>query len=254
MEQNKVYENLYNSLKELGLNGSEINLYTVSLNLGPSPISAIAKHLNISRPNIYKTIQALERVGLAKFSEKEKFARNFMVESPTIVLDKLRKKKESISILDNNLVSELPDLLARYHQGEGPTKIKVMKGKEQYIKIFNQSVEEENKEIQFCGSTEDFINFVSWGIEREWIKKRMKKNVSIKVLTTPSFTADELIKKDKDEKRETKILKDAGQFPSSFMLFANKVVIWQPKAPLVILIEDQFITQMMKSIFDKLWR
>jgi hypothetical protein len=40
---------------------------------------------------------------------------------------------------------------------------------------------------------------------------------------------------------------------TSFQLFANKVIIWQPKAPVAILIEDQYVIAMLKSIFDKLW-
>ena len=246
-------KNLYTSLREIGLTDVEINLYTISLNLGPSSISTIAKHLKISRPNIYKIIQGLEKYGLAKFADKGKYTRNFMVEPPTVVLEKLREKKEKIARLDNGFVSELPSLLALYHQGESSTKIKVIKGKEQYIKIFNQSVEEESKEIQFCGSTEDFINFVSWETESEWIKKRLKRDILIKVLTLPCPIAEQLQKKDSNEKRETRVLANCTPFQSSFMLFANKVVIWQPKAPLALLIEDQFITEMMKSIFKKLW-
>jgi len=253
MNKENLNKNLYTSLKEIGLNDLEASLYCVSLQHGPSPITEISKYLHISRPNVYKLIQSLEKHGLVNPNTKQKYTRNFMVEPPTIILEKLREKKESVSIIDNNLVLELPNLLALYHQGEGSTKIKVLKGKEQYIKIFNQSVEEENSEIQFCGSTEDFINFVSWEIETEWIKKRVKKDILIKVLALPSETTNKLMESDLKEKRETRVLKSKSPFPSSFMIFSNKVVLWQPKAPLAVLIEDQFITQMMKSIFNCLW-
>jgi sugar-specific transcriptional regulator TrmB len=254
MEQNITYKNLYTSLKEIGLSDLEINLYTVSLKLGPSPLTEVAKNLNISRPNIYKIIKSLEDYGLVRFGEKEKYARNFMVESPNVVLDILRKKKNNISEIDNGLISELPDLLAMYHQGESSTKIKVLKGKEQYIKIFNQSVEEEKTEIQFCGSAEDFINFVSWDIENDWIKKRLEKNIGIKVLALPGKVVVDLKNKDQKEKRETRILKSGNPFKSSFMLYANKMIIWQPKAPLAVLIEDQYIVEMMKELFNVLWK
>ena len=253
MDKNNLNKNLYTSLKEIGLSDLEASLYCISLQYGPSPITELSKYLHISRPNVYKLIRSLEKHGLVNPVSKQKYTRNFMVEPPTVILEKLREKKESVAIIDNNLVSDLPDLLALYHQGEGSTKIKVLKGREQYIKVFNQSVEEENAEIQFCGSAEDFIDFVSWGTETEWIKKRLKKDILIKVLSLPSETTNRLIENDSKEKRQTKILKNKQPFSSSFMIFANKVVLWQPKAPLAVLIEDQFITKMMKSIFDSLW-
>lgn len=249
-----MFENLYTSLKELGLSNLEINLYTVSLKLGPSPISTIAKHLDVSRPNVYKIIKSLEGHGLVKFSDKKKFSRDFMVESPTLALDKLREKRNEISSIDNSLVSALPELLALYHQGEGATKIKVLKGKEQYIKIFNQSVEEEKHEIQFCGSAGDFINFVSWEVEDDWIKKRLKRGINIKVLALQNEMVETLSKKDTKELRETRLLKTEQLFRSSFMLYANKMIIWQPKGPLAVLVEDQYIVEMMKELFKLLWQ
>jgi len=254
MEKDKKYDSLYTSLKELGLGDLEADLYVISLKLGPAQISEISKHLGISRPNVYKVIKSLETHGLVRFSEKEKYARNFMVEPPSSVLEALRKKKNQLSKIDEGFVLDLPDLMAFYHQGEGTTKIKVLKGKEQYVKIFNQSVEEENKEIQFCGSSGDFIEFVSWDIENNWIRKRLKKNVFIKVLTIPSGTADALKKRDGREKRETRILKVANPFRSSFMLYANKMIIWQPEAPLAVIVEDVYIVKMMKELFEVLWK
>ncbi|NTW89432.1 MAG: hypothetical protein HGB37_00780 [Candidatus Moranbacteria bacterium] len=253
MKKNETYQSLYTSLKELGLGDMEADLYMVSLKLGPSRISDIAKHLGISRPNVYKVIRSLEKHALVRYSEKDKYSRSFMVEPPSLVLEALRKRKSRLSKIDEGLVLEMPDLLATYHQGEGSTKIKVLKGKEQYIKIFNQSVEEEDKEIQFCGSSGDFIDFISWDVENDWIKKRLKRNISIKVLTVPGVIPDNLKSRDDREKRETRILQVANPFRSSFMLYANKMIIWQPEAPLAVLVEDIYIVRMMRELFDVLW-
>jgi len=253
MDKKETYQNLYTSLKELGLGDMEADLYMVSLKLGPSRISEIAKHLGISRPNVYKVIRSLEGHGLVRYSDKDKYSRSFMVEPPSLVLESLRKKKNRLSKIDEGLVLEMPDLLATYHQGEGSTKIKVLKGKEQYIKIFNQSVEEEDNEIQFCGSAGDFIDFISWDVENDWIKKRLKRDISIKVLTVPGTIPNNLKSKDDREKRETRILRVANSFRSSFMLYANKMIIWQPEAPLAVLVEDIYIVRMMRELFDVLW-
>lgn len=253
MQSEEMNQNLYSSLKELGLNEQEIGLYSVSLALGTVSISELAKHLKISRPNIYKVIESLETHGLTQFKQQNKYLRKFSVESPIIVLEKLREKRERMQQLDNGLVSSLPDLLTIFHQSESNTKIKVIQGKEQYLKAFNEILEQENKEIQYFGSAEDFVGFVSATAEANWIKKRVKKGIVIKSLLLPGKVAQAFAMDDEKEMRETKILKGAWPFVTSFQIFSNKVIIWQPKAPLAVLVEDKFIVEMLKSIFYKLW-
>ena len=114
----EVKKNLYTSLKELGLAESEANLYITSLALGPATLASLAEHLHMPRPNVYKVIAVLETRGLAKFSARKRYTRTFVVESPTVVLEKLRQKREAVADLDQTLVGAMPDLLALYHQGE----------------------------------------------------------------------------------------------------------------------------------------
>ncbi|MFA5993974.1 MAG: helix-turn-helix domain-containing protein [Parcubacteria group bacterium] len=254
MEETKnIYQSLYTPLKELGLSDLEANAYMVSLKLGPSTISEIAKNLHIARPNVYKVIQELEGKGLAKLSAKKSYARNFVVESPTVVLDMFRQKKKEDQFKESELAMAMPDLLANYQQGLMPSKVKVFQGKEDFKKIFFNILEEADRKIWFCGSAQDFIGFVSWSDEKRWIKQRMKKNIFINSLLLPSDEAHSLQKTDADELREIRIMKGFYPFSTSFQLFANKVIFWQPLAPLAIVIEDKYLVEMMESIVDKLW-
>jgi len=254
LSQIEIKDTLYNSLRELGLHEHEIELYTTSLSVGPSSIADLANILNINRPNIYKVIAELEKHGLVKFSERKKYNRTFMVESPTVVRDLLQKKKELISNHDAKLFSALPDLLALYRQGELPTSVKVFEGKEQFIKIFFQVLDESKDEILYCGSAQDLISgFIGWAEEERWIAKRLKKNIFMKALIFGGEDAEKLKQDDASQKRETRFIKNMKMFPTSFHLYANKMIIWQPKAPMALLIEDEYIVAMFKSIFSVLW-
>lgn len=250
--ENEVKQNLYSSLRELGTTEGEANLYVTSLTMGPASIVALAEHLHMPRPNVYKVIAGLERHGLAKFSERKRHARTFVVEPPTVILEKLRSKREAVASLDQTLVGAMPNLLAMYHQGETPTKMKVFEGKEQWMKIFFQTLEEAKGEMSFFGSADAFINMISWETENEWIKERMKKNIHINVLLTPGPDAFTLNENDAHEMRTTRLFKGTPMV-TGFMLYANKVIFWQPKAPLAMLIEDEYIVDMLKSIFAALW-
>ncbi len=251
--RHELKEVLYDSLKELGLTENEITLYLLSLSLGPTTLTKIADVMEIPRPNVYKVIEGLEKHGLAKFSERKRYVRTFMVESPTIIRDLLKKKREDMGRYDQKIVSALPDLLALYQQGELPTSVRIIQGKEQFLKLFFQIIEEEKNESQFCGSAHDFIGFISWAEEKDWIKQRMKKNIGIRALLLPSEDAETLKMGDSNELRQTRILSVKNPFISSFQLFAKKIILWQPKAPLAVLIEDEYLAAMFREIFEKLW-
>jgi sugar-specific transcriptional regulator TrmB len=249
----EVKKNLYSSLKELGLADQEADLYVASLSLGPSPIATIATRMDISRPNIYKVIAGLERHGLVAISKKKKYARNFIVEPPTAVLEKLRLKKETISGLDQTVASALPDLLAIYHQGETPTKIKIIEGDEQFREVIANMYEEVKGDLIFFGSIHDFIGFLSKETFDVFIKRRSARKIFVKTLITPSDEAAALIKNDTAEMRETRVLKNPTPFETSFHIAANKALVWQPKTPLAVLIEDEYIVAMLRSMFNMLW-
>lgn len=249
----EVNKGLYTSLKELGLFESEANLYLTSLKLGPATIASLSEHLGTPRPNVYKAISGLEKHGLAKFAERKKYARTFVVEPPTVVLELLRKKRGIMSDLDETLVGAMPTLLANYHQGETPTKIRVLQGKEQYIKAFYSILDEEGEETQFFGSAKDFVKFISWDEEYKWMGLREKRGIFIKSLLLPGEEADMLHKTDTEHLREIRIIKGMTPFVTAFQLFANKALIWQPEGSLALLIEDEYIVAMLRSIFETLW-
>ncbi len=252
MPTKQTQEFLTQSLEELGLTAHEVNLYILSLRLGPTPAATLAEELKITRPNIYKVIAGLEKHGLANFSDKKGINKNFMVESPTKVVELLRVKKQTVQTFDTKLTETMPDLLALYQQGELPTSIRIFEGADQFQKLFFQTLDEAREEMQFFGSAKDFRELVPWEQHKTWMDRRQRKGLRIKALFLPS----EEIKRiagDGDPLRETRLLKGISPFQTMFQLYANKMVIWQPKAALAVLIEDQYIIAMMKAMFFKLW-
>lgn len=249
----EIQANLNNSLKELGLSEHEMNLYTLSLSRGPSSINELSQFLSVSRPNLYKVIQGLEKQGLAHFSDKKGYKKTFIVESPTLITELLRKKKNAISVFEQQTLSIMPSLLDLYKQGDRPAIVQTVQGEKEFLTVFNQILDEAKDTIEFFGSAQDLIRFISWSNEREWIKERVRKNLLIRCLIFPSDDAETLKNTDKVELRETKILSQCTPFSSSFHLFANKVVLWQPKSPMGIVITDEYLVSMFKNIFYGYW-
>lgn len=246
-------DSLYTSLKELDLTEKEIDLYIISLQTGPSPLSSIAEKMSISRPNIYKLIDGLERKGLTSFSDKKKYGRNFTVVSPTMVMERIERKKETLRNASSLLNASMPDLLSLYKQGDTLTKVKVFEGKNQFIDLFQSTLDETKDNMKFFGSGDDFINFISWEEEIAYIKRRVKKGIFIKVLIIPGKEVTDQYTSRPKELRETRIIEGIKPFTSTYQVFGKKVIFWQPRAPLALLVEDEYIANMLENVFDFMW-
>ncbi len=250
--QQQTQKLVENSLKELGLTSHEINLYFLSLRLGPTPAAELAAELKITRPNIYKVIAGLEKHGLAAFSDRKGRQKNFSVESPTKIVDRLREKKQTIETFDTKMMSVMPDLLAMYQQGELPTSIRIFEGADQFQKLFFQTLDEARGEMQFFGSAKDFRELVPWAEHKIWVERRQRRGLRIKALFLPSKEIEQ-VQQDQDPLRETRYLTNIDPFQTMFQLYANKMIVWQPKATIALLIEDQYIIAMMRAMFFALW-
>lgn len=245
-------EPLRESLVDIGLTANEITLYLTSLSVGPITIAALSQRLGIRRPNLYKIIAQLEARGLARFMATKRQRRTFMVEPPTIVRELLQKKRESIATDEHRLVFAIPALMANYRQGEGSTKIKFFESREEWMNAFFDTLNETDS-IEWFGNYHDWVSFVTPEKEKLWIEKRIEKKVSIKLLMLPSEEGASLVNPAPEDRREYRILNSAMPFNCSFQIFSNKVLLWQPKTPLAVLIEDEYIAQMFHAIFQMLW-
>lgn len=252
LSSNQMQRILDPALEELGLTNYEKKMYLLSLSLGPTPISAFAGHLGISRPNVYKVVLGLERRGLAVFSGRSARSRTFMVESPSQLIKKIREKRERMERLDQDVLKALPDLLGMYQQGNLPTAVRLFDSKEAWIEAFFDILRETKDDYMFFGNVDKFVAFAP-AEQKRWKDERIKRNIRGRMLALPGPVAQEMKKGDEQELRETRIM-ESNSFETSFQLFGNRAMIWQPRTPIALLIEDQYIVSMLKAMFETIWR
>jgi hypothetical protein len=163
----------------------------------------------------------------------------------------VRIKKDQLEHQNQLLVQKMPDLLALYQQGELPTSIRIYQGETDYYKLFFQMLEEAQGEILSFGAGSEYVKSFPTLETTRWSKERLTKKIWLKTLALPSDSFQPL--RDHEDYRETRIISTLSPFITSFQIFGNKAAVWQPEAKLALLIEDTFITQMLKSVFELLW-
>lgn len=247
-------ENIYKALVELQVSPPEIDLYLASLSLGSTSISKLSKFIGISRPNVYKLIHSLEAKGLVEFSKQKKYHRQFLVKSPSVVLEKFRRKRGEYERLEQDMATSMPEILAAYAQGAETSRIKIFETNESLTKTLIQlHTEQTPTPMLVFGSVEYHLHVMKWSGFRQLVKERVSRGIPIKMLLLKSSIAAMMKERNKAELREVRYLSEIRPFSTAFQVFDKKILFWQPKAPLAILVEDEYLAQMFRSIFEKLW-
>ncbi len=211
--------------------------------------------MNISRPNVYKVIEGLEKHGLASFSNKRGYSKRFMVLSPSRVIELFHQKQKQMTTIERQFTYILPELMQQYSQGTLPTQIQVIHNREHLRQTMEQVFAEVHDELIAMGSSDDLNSLFQYADMHKFIKQRIKRGIRTRLLSFPGKYAQEFKKNDKKELRETRIItSEYEEFTTTFYVFGNKTIIWQPLTPSAVFIEDEYITDMFKSLFERAWR
>ena len=106
-------------LEEIGLTKGEIKVYLALLKIGETTTGKIIEEAQISSGKIYEILEKLSSKGLVTHVVKEK-TKHFSAVSPNRILDFLHERENILKQKEDDLIKELPNLLAM----ENASKIK----------------------------------------------------------------------------------------------------------------------------------
>lgn len=253
MTTSPLHQELLVTLAKIGISSAAVTLYKNLLDNTGINFSELARKQDISRPLLYRLIAELEEADLVSFNKSVGGNNRLQLLAPTTVLQKIRAQKKEIEQVEDSFAQILPDLMDQFQQGTQPSKIKIMTGSEAFVKFLFSIADEESKAYEFFGSIKDFVQFISWETEHKWLKKRVANGIKMRALMLPSEECRFMQKKDEEQLRESRVYLTEDAFQTSFQLFANKTVFWQPVSCQAIVIEDQYITAMLRAMFYSLW-
>lgn len=249
---NDSHRHLEAILRDLGVADLDIHLYLLLIKKGGQSVSSLSRQLKVERPTVYAAIERLQELSLIP-PHKTPYTRRVIAESPRRVLALLEQKRTSLAQQQQGIETVLPDLLAEFSARTPTTAFRVFEGKEQFLTIFEEVLQEAKDEILYFGDAQSFINLEGLQYERAWIKKRIQKNIFFKMLVFETAVTHDFKKDDERERRETRFLPSAHTFTSSFMVYGNKVLLWSPVAVRAIVIEDSTIAPMFVQLFANSW-
>ena len=232
------------ALKEFGLNDKETKVYLALLSLGTSSVNRIAEQADIIRTTAYDILKSLIEKGLASYVIKSgvKYYESAAPEKIIAILDEKKRKVQEI----------LPALKKiREFVLEKP-KVEIYEGKEG-LKTILEDMLITKKDI--CGySSVKLLKLLEYYFPN-FIRRRAKLKIKTRVIMERSKETKKLKKKDTEELRELRFIKEASNFKLGYYIYGNKVsiLIAKQEEPMGILIENEELAEAEKLIFERVW-
>ena len=227
-------------LVELGLNDKQIKVYLALLELGPSTATEISREANIDRTTSYNILDSLVADGLVNRAGKTK-VQKFVAENPDSLVvyieNKIKKNQESLK----KAYDLLPELFSIYNEKEKP-KVKY------YETLTTRG------EIWAYAVGGEAIKSVGEKYVTNYIRKRVEKNIKIKVIAPSDEGSIEIISKDREQLRESLIIpKEEYYFAVEIDIYDNKVLMVSWKENFAVLIESKEIADTHRNAFRIGW-
>lgn len=235
------------SLQNYGLNENEINVYLALLRLKNATVLEISKYTKVKRTSIYLIAEKLAARGIIG-QYKAKYGTHYIAMSPKVLVSGLDNTREEIEKI-------VPQLEAIEKKEYSEPNVKFFRGKQGYITVFDDSLEDHASEVLYLGSAtvQNDVVGVDY-IRNKYLKTRLARKIIFRQMMFREPFTEKLAEMASEELRKFKFL-PADFIPSAnILIYQDKVAYFSSKKELIcILIESKDIADLEKQKFGMLW-
>lgn len=232
------------ALKEFGLSEKEVQVYLACLELGSATANDIAVKAKINRSTTYDILKLFLEKGIASKVISSKTT-NFEVSSPSRLLSIIEEKK-------TKLLSSMEELKQIQERVIKKPILELYEG-EYGIKTILEDIITTKKQTDVI-STSKIFQTLTYDFPK-YIAKRAEAKIYSRVIQEDSPYTKQLKKKDKQELRETRSIKNF-EVNSAIFIYGDKVAILKlAKNEFIgVLITDKTLADDKRQIFELLWK
>lgn len=238
------FEQIRETLKNIGLGHNESKIYLTLIKLGPSMAGRIAKESNIDRSACYDSLTALIKKGLVSYSI-EANRKKFAAANPNRLLEYLKEKE---SLVDD----VLPSLKDMFKSKEERSQVSMYKGLKGLKTVFDDILESaKEKENLVIDSSGNFGEKMPYYLPH--FTKGLEKN---------KITVRHLVRRDQEKKLHPSKTTTIRFFPRTMgeqtittNIYADKIalILWTD-VPEAVIIKNKPAAEAYKNYFEVLWK
>lgn len=245
----KTESKLIQALGIYGLNKKQAKLYLACLGFELVTIQNLAKRSGLRRTTIYSLLEELEKIGLINIVKQKK--RTYVTaQSPEVLLEDINKRREK-------LIKSLPYFKKiKKEPAIFNPKLIFYRGTEGFKNFWRDLLNSGEKEWLISTSGKEFLSFVSESyIVNRIIKEKKRRGIRSRQIITDSHYARGIVKKDKDENRESRIVDPKFPLPAIEIIYGNKVAIISSSFEnLLVVIDSGEVAKTHRSYFEMIWQ
>lgn len=240
-------------LKNFGLNEKETAVYTALIQLGPSPVRAVALKSKVNRGTTYDILKSLIDQGLVTYYNQET-KQYFVAESPEKLITALEDKQKQLETVKQDIKEVLPELQSLFEYEGGRPTVKLYEGRKgvkQILEDVLNSLAGAKDKTYYVYSSADLRKDVYEAMP-EFSKKRVAKKIQVKTISLDE--GGQLVGMD-----ERKWLASGKKnLRATYELIYNGKVAHISLAssdnPIGVVIENEAVYETQKLIFEFLWK
>lgn len=232
-------------LEEIGLNEKEAKVYIATLELGQGSAAEIAKKSGVNRATTYFTLENLMKLGLVSASNEEK-KQLFVPEDPSQLENILERQKQAIEQKKVGLKDLIENLNSINSASVKKPIVKYYLGKEGIMRMVDSTFSDVKNDTMWLAFSKDARdNFISQDENNKLVKKRIRNSVKSRVI----YNSDGDILENNESGLRIKIDSKEYPLPADIAVFENKIRLTSYKDKIGVVIENEDISETLKSIF-----
>jgi len=248
-------DQIKSGLLQLNFSEKEIDVYLAMLQTNESSIPSLANKTGLSRGTIYDIIEKLKEKGFVAETKKGK-KRRLIAENPTnrfySLLDKKHEDLQRAKVIVDNI---LPTLKAINIREDYKPQIKVYSGEKGFKQVWEEIFSCPEKTFLSIARIETFIKFIGEDGLKLILEKKNKLGFISRAINENSKPAENMQKEDKKYNRETRLAPKEFQFPSTEIIFGDKIAMFSTiKENIIIVIESKDFAKTHRAYFEMLWK
>ncbi len=238
---------LMKGLEAYGLDQKEAKVYLAGLELGATSVLELSRRTNLPRTTLYPILEKLALRGVFR-EGKEKSTTVYMAESPKQLIEKMHEREE-------RLEETLPALELLQETSHGGPGVTFYEGTEGFKRLWKAVLDSGISEYRLLTSGVGLRDYVKepYLINRV-VEERKKRGIRSRQLIRDGRVAREIISKDHEELRESRILPQNVELPATVIIFGDQVAfITTRKENTMIILASGDVATTYKTLFDLVW-
>lgn len=253
---NKIQkEQIKKALLQLDFSDKEAEVYCSALLRSDSTVLTIAKDTELSRGTVYDIIEKLKSKGyLAEIKKGKK--RGIIVESPTNKFYSLLDTQHEQLQKTKKIVDDILPIIKSINASEDfKPQIRVYSGDKGFRQVWDEIFTCKEKSFIGIARIETFIKFAGEDFLQEIQEKKVKLGFTSRVINENSSRAKSMKSSDKNYNRETRLAPKEFVFPSTEIIYGDKIAMFSTrKENIILVIESKDFAQTHRAYFEMLWK